>query len=251
MPSKLPGAIVDLAENAELRLRLAKEAVARPAKTWNAYAKEIATSLAEDRLSPPAATAPVAEAQSVYDELPALKRRPTLSVCISTYNRGKWLKVNLALLCEQLPQPSDDVEILVIDNTSTDNTEEVVQPYLSRRDFRYVRNPVNVGMLGNLRVTAHEARGQYVWILGDDDLVKEGAIKRVLAAIQQNPGVGLVYLNYSHTHVREPAEIGDIKQFLDSCPTLTPPGEDVVAPCEPSRPRMKIFSPPSIACVQA
>jgi glycosyltransferase involved in cell wall biosynthesis len=220
---QLAKAIVDLAENIELRSQLAKEALTRPATTWNSYAMEIATGLAGDRIPSTVQSSPTIECDSsVYKELSGLATRPKLSICISTYNRAKWLKVNLGILFEQILVPSAEIEILVVDNTSTDNTKEIVCPYLGRSDFRYLRNPSNVGMLGNLRITAHDAKGEYIWILGDDDLVKENGIKRVLAAICENPRVGLIYLNYSHTHVRDPNEIAELKNFLQNCPTLTP-----------------------------
>jgi len=224
---QLAKTMVDLSEDITLRKQLVKEATTRPATTWNGYAMEIATALAHDRIAPVIRpTQEVAGDSSVYVELPGLRRRPKLSVCISTYNRAKWLEVNLSVLFDQIRSPSADIEILVVDNTSTDHTEDVVRPYLGRSDFKYLRNPANVGMLGNLRITAHEARGEYIWILGDDDLVKENGIERVLAAIRANPGVGLVYLNYSHTHVKDPGEIEDLKTFIENCPTLTPQSDD-------------------------
>ena len=63
-------------------------------------------------------------------------------------------------------------------------------------------------MLGNLRVTANEARGEYIWILGDDDLVKPNAIVRVLNVIKSHRGVALIYLNYAYTHATDPDSTG-------------------------------------------
>ncbi len=86
-------------------------------------------------------------------------QRPRLSLCISTYNRAEWLAKNLKNWSRLYPRPVAGVEILVCDNASTDRTAKVVAPYLGRTDFSYRRNPVNVGMLGNLRETAHAAKG--------------------------------------------------------------------------------------------
>ena len=90
------------------------------------------------------------------------------------------------------------------DNASTDDTPAVVEPYLSRQDFAYHRNPQNVGMLGNLRVTAHHAKGKYIWILGDDDLLRSGAIDRVVRTLHSNPDLALVYLNYAFHREDDP-----------------------------------------------
>src|SRR5205823_13461162 len=99
-----------------------------------------------------------------------------LSLCISTYNRAAWLELNLRNIFAQIATPRDDLEILVVDNASIDHTADVAKPYLTwRTDFRYVRNQKNVGMLGNLAVTAQKAKGEYIWIIGDDDLTRPGA----------------------------------------------------------------------------
>jgi hypothetical protein len=59
-------------------------------------------------------------------------------------------------------------------------------------------------MLGNLAVSAQQARGQYVWVIGDDDLIVPGALDRILAAIAIHPDVDLVYTNYAFTSSQAP-----------------------------------------------
>jgi glycosyltransferase involved in cell wall biosynthesis len=127
-----------------------------------------------------------------------------------------------------LPIPRGEVEIVVCDNTSSDHTSQVVKPYLHRSDFHYYRNPENVGMLGNLKVTAHHARGRYVWILGDDDLVKPGSIEKVLRIIRKHPDVSLIYLNYAYTHQDDPKTIVKLDKFLAESTPIVDPGKDVL-----------------------
>jgi glycosyltransferase involved in cell wall biosynthesis len=135
--------------------------------------------------------------------------------------------VSLRNLARLLPNPSDKVEIVVCDNTSSDHTPQVIQPYLHRPDFHYYRNPQNVGMLGNLRVTAHQARGRYVWILGDDDLVKPGSIEKVLEVIQEHPAISLVYLNYGYTREDNPEAAADLDKFLNESTPIVAPNKDI------------------------
>jgi FkbM family methyltransferase len=229
--SSLSNAISALANDDRLRNRLAQEAISRPLPSWSGYAETILDRLAADRLSETQlAVEPRNWTRPIEEELPNLKKRPRLSVCISTYNRGPWLAVNLRNLFTLYPEPLADVEFLVVDNCSSDNTEEVVSPYLDRPDFRFKRNAVNVGMLGNLTVTAHEALGEYIWILGDDDLLKAGCIEKVIEVIKGHPGIGLIYPNYAYTHEADPNEVGtDIQSFLEKCPILTPAGPDQYA----------------------
>jgi len=136
--------------------------------------------------------------------------------------------VSLRNLARLIPIPRPDLEIVVCDNTSSDHTPQVVQPYLHRSDFRYYRNPENLGMLGNLKATAHHARGRYIWILGGDDLVKPGSIEKVLQMIQKHPDISLVYLNYAYTKQDNPKAIVDLDKFLNESTPIVDPDKDVL-----------------------
>ncbi|MFC0239695.1 glycosyltransferase [Rhodopseudomonas telluris] len=202
-----------LAENHEARWRLGEEAVARVLPTWEDYALEMSWHL-HDR-TPTFLNAferhlPALRPQSV--ERP--RREFKLSVCISTYNRAEWLRHSLPMLLASARAAGPEVEVLVVDNTSTDHTPEIVEPYLDNPSFRYIRNPVNVGMLGNLAVTAKAARGDYVWIVGDDDLTRSGVVPRILQVINAHPSVELVYLNYSYTHFDKPEQLSNIDEIV-------------------------------------
>jgi FkbM family methyltransferase len=199
-------------------------------RLWAVYAKEIAIELATDRLVDTLRPAEVGAAENVYATLINLRRRPKLSVCISTYNRAGWLEVNLRNIFQQIGTARDDLEVLVVDNTSLDHTPDVVKPYLSRSDFRYVRNLKNVGMLGNLSVTAQKAKGEYIWILGDDDLTRPGVIERVLQIIGRYPSIALIYMNYGYTSEANPSNVIDLASFLTNYNMLEPAGPDEFAP---------------------
>ncbi|WP_448207513.1 DUF4214 domain-containing protein [Azospirillum sp. sgz302134] len=238
-----PGLVfADLRDKAALRMELLKlldqdwrgclahEALALPVRTWNAYAQDIAGELATDRLVETLCVPERRMRRDIYAALPNLRRRPKLSICISTYKRAGWVALNLQNIFAQIGTPRSDLEVLVVDNTSPDNTPEVVKPYLDRPDFTYVRNPKNVGMLGNLAVTAQRARGEYIWILGDDDLTRAGTIDRIFRILDERPGIGLIYMNYGYSSEANPGSITDLQGFLDGYNTLEPPGPDEVAP---------------------
>lgn len=210
------------------RAELGRQAVARPVRTWRNYAADVANLMAGERYVAPAIDRPAVtiSAERFYLECTNLARRPLLSICISTYNRGKWLAKSLENLFRLLPQVNSEIEVLVCDNTSTDNTPEVVRPYLTRADFSYHRNEVNVGMLGNLRVTSEMARGQYIWILGDDDLIKPGCIERIVNVLKANTDLALVYLNYSFTRIDDAEQVRSLDAFLAESTPIVAPGPD-------------------------
>ncbi len=215
--------------DAEWRSQLAGEAMARPVRSFQHYADDIAAALATDRLRDGLTVPDTRRQPDVFERLTLLRRRPRLSLCISTYNRAGWLGVNLKNIFRQIPHVRSDLEVLVVDNTSTDNTPEVVQPYLDRADFTYIRNPRNVGMLGNLAVTAQRARGDYIWILGDDDLTRDGVIEQVLRIIAERPRISLIYMNYGYTSEKDPGTVTDFDVFLSNFNILEPAGPDEVA----------------------
>ena len=63
-----------------------------------------------------------------------------LSIAIPTYNRAHYLDLCLSQICKQLPGNEQDIELIVSDNASPDNTEEVVKKYIDRGiDLKYIK----------------------------------------------------------------------------------------------------------------
>ena len=124
----------------------------------------------------------------------------TLAIVISTYNRGPFVSLNIGRLLSMLDKEQLDVKCIVVDNASTDNTHELLSVHFGHPKFTYIRNPANVGMLGNLRVCSALSAAKYVWITGDDDFIYEGAIQRTLDEISSHPGVPMLFHNFCVYH---------------------------------------------------
>src|SRR4051812_3233171 len=99
------------------------------------------------------------------------------TIGIPTYNRAQFLGKSLEAACDQ---SSPDVEVLVSDNASTDETPEVVHSYGER--VRYHRNPENIGMWPNLIKLVELAEGEYFSWLQDDDLIHRDFVRRATEA---------------------------------------------------------------------
>ena len=116
---------------------------------------------------------------------------PLLSICIATYNRAGFIGETLDSI---IPQLDDDVELLVVDGASTDNTEDVVRKYAQKESrIRYVRLSAKGGVDQDYDRSVELARGEFCWLFTDDDLLKPGAVAAVKAAI--NKGYDLVVVN--------------------------------------------------------
>jgi glycosyltransferase involved in cell wall biosynthesis len=152
--------------------------------------------------------------------------QPLLSLCISTYNRAGWVAMNLDNIFRQIADLDHNIEILLVDNCSTDNTEEVASRFMSHRRFRYVRNTRNVGMLGNLSVTAQLSRGKFVWIIGDDDFTRPGTVARLCDLLENQSKYDLVCFNYGYVSYKDPSEVEDATGVTENFNQLEPPGPD-------------------------
>jgi glycosyltransferase involved in cell wall biosynthesis len=92
-----------------------------------------------------------------------------------------------------LRQDYDNLEVVITDNCSTDDTLKVLERYKDDPRVRVSQNPVNIGITPNINVGIGLTRGEYVVILSADDWLLPGHISRLVAVAEQNPEVGLVY----------------------------------------------------------
>lgn len=125
---------------------------------------------------------------------------PLLSICIPTFNRAGLLDVCLASVLPQVAAHSPTVECVLSDNASTDATQEVLAKYQSQFPFlRVSRNASNLGIIGNITKVASElANGEFVWLIGDDDVMTVGAVERLIKRLHQSPSVDLVAFNIGY-----------------------------------------------------
>lgn len=118
-----------------------------------------------------------------------------LTIAIPTYNRLPFLKENLEVLLPQL-EVEESVELIVSDNASEDGTEGYMTGLLREgiRNIQYIRNEVNKGADGNVLNCFRRAKGRYLLILSDDDILQKGALKVLLQIVGESPD--FVFLNH-------------------------------------------------------
>ena len=112
-----------------------------------------------------------------------------LSICIPTYNRVRYLKELLPAILGQVDVGRAEVEVTVSDNASTDDTADYLRS-LSNPHLRWWTNETNIGGDRNFLKCVTEAKGEYVWLFGDDDIMPAGAVVRILDFLRQhNPAL--------------------------------------------------------------
>ncbi len=112
-----------------------------------------------------------------------------LSVCIPTYNRAGFIGETLESI---LSQVNESIEVVVVDGASTDDTAEVVASFQNRfTNLLYHRGAQNMGVDRDMATAVQLARGEYCWLMSSDDLIKPGAIPRMLEEIQSGADIYL------------------------------------------------------------
>jgi abequosyltransferase len=143
--------------------------------------------------------------------------RPLLTIAIPTYNRHSCLEDLLGVLAPQLME-EPRVELIVFDNASQDETQAVVESFRQQGlKLTYFRNEKNIGADGNFIRCYEAARGEYVWIFGDDDIILPGGLHVVLTHLASRR-YDLLYLKASTFRGRyqrksQPRFTGKIKEF--------------------------------------
>lgn len=134
-----------------------------------------------------------------------------LSICIATLNRAALIGQTLDSIVSQL---TEQVEIVIVDGASTDNTDEIVLSYRQRyANVRYTRLAEKSGVDQDYSRAVELATGVYCWLFSDDDIIKPGAIDTVLRVLQTNPGLVIVNAEVQNS---------DLSQTLkSSCLDLT------------------------------
>jgi len=125
--------------------------------------------------------------------------RPLLSICIPTYNRDRYLKECLdSIICQfKDKEIFNQVEILVSDNASEDNTQNLVKEYQKEfSNIHYIRNLINIGSAKNIFQAYCQSKGKYLWPVCDDDIVEDGALKYLINSLSRCD-YSAVLLNFS------------------------------------------------------
>ena len=119
-----------------------------------------------------------------------------LSICIPTYNRANYLNYCLKNLLPHVFNFKDEVEIIIIDNNSTDDTFSILNKYLIEYPFiKYHKNDYNKGYTGNQILAYTLPKGFYTAFLSDDDVYLDTLIFKLLPILYLKK-YSFVALNY-------------------------------------------------------
>src|SRR5262249_36556323 len=131
-------------------------------------------------------------------------RAPQVSIGLPVYNGAKYLPNALKRLLEQ---DFEDLELIICDNASTDETQDICRVFAERdRRIRYFRNEKNLGLAANHNRTFELSRGNFFkWAAHDDDFPKPMLGRFVSVFEKAPPYVAVVY-----SHCEYIDELGEV-----------------------------------------
>ena len=122
-----------------------------------------------------------------------MSAKPVLTIAVPTYNGAKTIRSMLDLLLHQV---DERVEVLISDNSSTDETPQILMNYQKCWPFiRVIRNEKNIGPDANFLSALRLAKGNFVLLLSDDDILIEDSLAGILDFLEHNPDLTLAYLH--------------------------------------------------------
>ncbi len=127
------------------------------------------------------------------------KEQPLVSILIPNYNYAKYLR---HCIDSVINQTYDNIEIIIQDNASTDNSYDILLEYQTKflrgEITKYInvgRNKRNVGSDLNSTICANKAEGKYLMFLSSDDALKETYVERCVEILENNPYVSMVMVH--------------------------------------------------------
>lgn len=143
---------------------------------------------------------------------------PRVSILIPAYNRANYLPETIA---SALQQTHADLEIIVVDDGSTDNTAQVVHAIADPRVHYIFQN--NRGVSAALNTAWRAARGEFVAMLGSDDVFLPAQIATLFPLLERDASIGFAY---ARAQAMDP-QGNPLPQILGSSPKF--PGRDLAS----------------------
>jgi len=140
-----------------------------------------------------------------------------LTIGIPTFNRAPYIKELINSILIQVDSTiSHKLEVLISDNASTDNTEEVLREYQEKypQIFSYFKNEENVGFDKNVDLIFKRAKGKYVWLLSDDDTLENNSLSYLIDKINCCRQCSVILVNYCECSIEMNKYLKRIRQDI-------------------------------------
>jgi glycosyltransferase involved in cell wall biosynthesis len=142
----------------------------------------------------------------VLEKKSTMSQAPLFSAVIPVYNYGRFVGQAIESVLNQSMQ---DFELIIVNDASTDNSDEVIQKYLEDKRIRYFTNNKNSGCYFSLQRGFSESKGTYAASLSADDFYMPDALEKLAREARTNPDADIIYGKYCFVN-----EEGQLKQWV-------------------------------------
>lgn len=144
-----------------------------------------------------------------FPSLRKINHMPKVSVYIPNYNYGEYLDLAIT---SALAQTYEDLEVIVVDDCSTDNSMEVLKKYIFPNSrVKVLFNEKNIGLPASANKAIEMARGKYIMRIDADDMLLPDAIERLINYIDGDDEIGMVFPGYIDCDVNMSVSDGEKK----------------------------------------
>lgn len=122
-----------------------------------------------------------------------MSQQPLVSIICHCYNHAPFIE---ECLNSVLNQSYKNIELIIVDDCSSDNSVEVIENWLKKNsEVHFIKNPKNIGITKSFNNTAELAKGEFLIDLATDDVLLSNCIEEQISAFNQNPNASLVFGN--------------------------------------------------------
>lgn len=117
-----------------------------------------------------------------------------LSICIPTYNRSEYLKKSITIIINSIPDEwLKRIELIICDNSEEDESKMLCERILTNwnASYKYFKNSQNLGMIENWNECIAKSKGEFIYILHDDDFLFKNNFTSVLQTIDENKTINV------------------------------------------------------------
>lgn len=119
-----------------------------------------------------------------------------VSIIIPCFNKGKYVKEAVE---SALNQTYQNIEIVCIDDASTDNSCEILRSLVDKyKNIVLIKNKENKGVIYSRNLAIEKASGEYILPLDADDTIEPTYVEKAVKILEENPEIGVVYCKYKY-----------------------------------------------------
>ncbi|MEN9657060.1 MAG: hypothetical protein RL571_525 [Pseudomonadota bacterium] len=115
---------------------------------------------------------------------------PMLTVVVTAYNYGRYLAQCISSI---LSQDYQNFELIILDNASTDHTQEILSSFSYDKRVKCIKHEMNIGAYVNFNLAFKAGSGRFLAIVSADDYLLPGHFSKLLSGLESNPHCALAY----------------------------------------------------------